>query len=354
MSETPSADLAEALLSAQVHYFKSLCLNVKEAELRLVCAELLAGFLDRPVRDILDESVVSAQYLSLWLESGLGDDFRVLLTEWLTEQHAELGQSAWQWQEVLTEGWVKMVAARLADQQALREELVAAVLGSAVYRKLISDVLYAGIRSFFQQDSLLSKVPALGSLMKLSRFGLGKVAPGLEELVEPLLKSFIEYYVETALKVSKDSLLSSLDGQKIRELADQIWQHVQVEPVAKTVALLEMADLESKLNEGEQHWVSVRSNEGTQAIVNRGVALWVEKMMGLPGRFWLSLFGLDEEGLSRLVAQMLKSLLLYWEQEGAFEAFLRQLLRPFYDAPEFHQALEAYAKPFEGGKPSEC
>lgn len=335
-------NIVDKLVSAQVRYFlqQFQALSENKGSLTLLLKSQLQAYVKQPLNNAVKIESLEGMLLSLWNSEGFLETISpAICADLILQQYETLCHSNWVWQDLVTEEWLKMLAARIADQPELRALLIESILHSEAYRQLISEVLYAAIRSFFQQDSLLTKLPGMGSLMKLGRLGLGKMAPGLEEWVEPLAKSFISHYVETALMISKQSLMKSLTKERIQHLADHLWQQLHHQPIAHLISNANMTMLETHLKEGAVNWQDMKLKPANQAIALQLTQGFAKHLVAIPIDQCLAMMGLDYESLCVLMAEFLASILRHLIDTSQLEDTIRRVIEPSFQSKDLHTVL---------------
>jgi hypothetical protein len=109
------------------------------------------------------------------------------------------------------------------NDEARKQRWVHALVDNSEYREMITGVLFEMIRRFFRDEALLSKLPGVGQFLKMGRWGVGKMLPQWEQIVEETTKNFLNKNLTVVLKLSEHYLLASLDEARVRAIGEQVW-----------------------------------------------------------------------------------------------------------------------------------
>ncbi|MEJ2680939.1 MAG: hypothetical protein P8144_05475 [Gammaproteobacteria bacterium] len=126
------------------------------------------------------------------------------------------------------------------DDEARKARWIHALVHNAEYRNMITGVVFEMIRQFFQDEALLAKLPGLGHVLKMSKWGVGKMLPQWEQLVEDVAKSFINKNLALALKLSENFLLDSLSSERVFALSAHLWSTLEARPPSQVVNLVDV------------------------------------------------------------------------------------------------------------------
>lgn len=223
------------------------------------------------------------------------------------------------------------VVALVAEQEELRREVIAALTGSKAYRRLVSHVLYQGLKAYLLTENLIArKVPGASSLVRLGQRGLTSAAPKLEAGLDRRLTAFVETNLGETLRESRRYLESTLDPQMLGEMADEAWSSVEERSLGSLTGMLDpevTRVLVTLIGPVLRRW----QEAGLLAEVAEAVVLTVltdhaEDLVGPLLESW-------ELPLERWTEQVVELLRPAWAgavASGLLESRVRAELEPFY------------------------
>lgn len=225
------------------------------------------------------------------------------------------------------------------ELEGLRSRLVKRLLDSPVYTALASDVLYQGIKDYiFSDTGAIQSLPGVSRLIRGSSSAVSRRMPGLEAQVERRVKAYIENNTARTLARSEAYLLESLDAERIRGLADEIW-NASADQALSIADLLDGDELARLVDYGLAVWRSLRETEYLGAMVEAGTASLFQRY----GRTTLAELaahvGLDRDTLKTEIQTLLPELIEGLHETGLLAELVADQLGAFYDDPVFVEAL---------------
>lgn len=235
----------------------------------------------------------------------------------------------------------------MVELETLRARLLRHLLNSPVYTALASDVLYQGIKDYIFSDAgAIRAIPGVSRLIKGSSAAVGRRLPGLEAQVEARVKAYIENNTARTLARTEALLLDSLDAERIRALAGEVWTRIADESMSVADAL-SAEEVRRLVDYGVQAWHSLRETEYAAALVEQTVAILFQRHGDDTVAELLGRVGLDRAALAEQVQALAPDLLADLQARGLLEAWIRQQLAPFYRSEACAAAL-AGAEPAAG------
>ena len=120
----------------------------------------------------------------------------------------------------------------LADDRSVRDAVIAAVTASKGYRKLVSHVLYQGVKGYLLTENVVArKLPGASTLVKFGQKTMSAAAPNLEAGVDRRLTAFVEANLSETLRESRRYLEATLTPELLTEMADEVWTTLADRPV---------------------------------------------------------------------------------------------------------------------------
>lgn len=225
------------------------------------------------------------------------------------------------------------------ELESLRVRLIRQLLNSPVYTALASDVLYQGIKDYIFSDSnAIRSIPGVSRLLKSSSAAVSRRMPGLEAQVESRVRAYIESNTARTLARTEAYLLESLDAERIRALAEEVWAAAADKPLSVADAI-EPAELQRLIDYGLQVWRSLRETEYVGRMIDEGVQRYVawhgdDTLAELMGQV-----GIGRDVLLTETEQLAPVIIEGLADTGLLEALIRDRLAPFYASQAFAAAL---------------
>lgn len=221
------------------------------------------------------------------------------------------------------------------ELETLRARLIQRLLNSPVYTALASDVLYQGIKDYIFSDSgAIRSIPGVSRLIKGSSNAVSRRMPGLEAQVENRVRAYIEANTARTLARTEAYLLESLDGDRIRALADEIWKAAADKPLSIADAI-DSSELQRLVDYGLQVWRSLRETEYLGVMIDQGIQSYFRRHGDATLTELLGHVGLDREVLATEVAALAPDLIDGLAETGLLETWVRDQLADFYDSDAF-------------------
>ena len=234
----------------------------------------------------------------------------------------------------------------LADDRSVRDAVIAAVTASKGYRKLVSHVLYQGVKGYVLTENVVArKLPGASTLVKFGQKTMSAAAPNLEAGVDRRLTAFVEANLSETLRESRRYLEATLTPDLLAEMADEVWTTRADRPVGEILAVADpegTREVVVALGPVVRRW----QDEGVIAEVVESVALEAlkEHAHRSVGEL-LEECGVELETVAADAVELLGPSLEHAHASGFLEERIRAHLEPFYSSlPSILEAVPA-AKP---------
>lgn len=231
----------------------------------------------------------------------------------------------------------------LADDRSVRDAVIAAVTASKGYRKLVSHVLYQGVKGYLLTENVVArKLPGASTLVKFGQKTMSAAAPNLEAGVDRRLTAFVEANLSETLRESRRYLEATLTPALLAEMADEVWTTLADRPVGEIIGVADpegTREVVLALGPVVRRW----RDEGVIAGVVESVTLDVltehaDEMVADVLDAW----GLDLVDAASQFAELLLPALEHARESGFLEERVRAQLAPFYTSlPSIFEALPA-------------
>ncbi|MGB7756582.1 MAG: hypothetical protein WBL23_11000 [Salinisphaera sp.] len=221
------------------------------------------------------------------------------------------------------------------ELDTLRARLIQRLLKSPVYTALASDILYQGIKDYIFSDSgAIRSIPGVSRLIKGSSSAVSRRMPGLEAQVESRVRAYIEANTARTLARTETYLLESLDGDRLRALADEIWKAAADKPMWIADAI-DSDELQRLVDYGLQIWRSLRETEYLGLMIDQGVQAYFARHGDETLAELMSHVGIDRQVVADEVAVLAPDLIAGLAETGLLETWVRDQLADFYDSDAF-------------------
>ncbi|MDM8518155.1 hypothetical protein QUF76_18310, partial [Desulfobacterales bacterium HSG16] len=135
-----------------------------------------------------------------------------------------------------------------------RNYLIKRFLHSPAYSKLISNVLYIGIKEYLLTENLIpqkmpgmsslvkigkgavdiaEKMPLVSSLIKAGKGSVNDVMPSLEADIESRVKAYIKTNIDNKIQHSEKFLIGIFNEKNILAMGDKIWESISKTPLSE-------------------------------------------------------------------------------------------------------------------------
>jgi len=205
-----------------------------------------------------------------------------------------------------------------------RSRLIHLSVHTAAYTGLISDVVYTLIRDYMLKGTLLARrMPGVHSLSRMGREAVNKAIPDLELTVETRIKEFIQSNLKKTIALSERFLLGFLEGDRIVEIADRIWDSVAGVPLSEHFNSIDANDMEDFIIIGIEFWEHFRKTTYFKGIYTEIVRAFFQKY----GRKEVSVI-LEDLGVNRhMVIEEIMGVLTPGIRKALDSGYLEQRVR---------------------------
>ncbi len=330
-SAHPNPDVA-AMLEAHVRF-----------ELARWDDDTVAASLRADVADLFDwlagitlEDAVSVEQVLGWVdryaaELPVSDELAGMVYEGVRAAYETLLDDETTLRELVPSASVDEVVETVIAMDELRARVIDELTSNAVYARLVSHVLYQGIKSYLLTENVLARrIPGASSLLRLGQHAVSSAAPSLEKGIDRQLLAFVNANIAETMRESKQFLGTALDDDAMRTVAGQVWADNAGRPMSELVALLPRTALDSLVESGLTVWLHLRRAPLLTRIVEQVVSELFARHGRTPVRQLLEDVGVDEQMVADELAEVLGPLLSAARQSGHLERHVRRRLLEFY------------------------
>lgn len=220
---------------------------------------------------------------------------------------------------------------RVVANPALRGDIIHAVLGSPIYHRMLSDLLFHAIQDYLLTENPLSRnVPGMSSLLKAGKGMMGKLG-NLEQTVESTLKKYLQANVKSTAAFSEGLVNKALNDDQLRRFADQLWPHLEAYELGQASRHLEIEGL-SYL--AMVFWNQIRQTDFMRQQVAYLIKGWYAHAGDQKAMDVLLSLGITRKQIVREVVAVGAPLVHAWVESGYFERRITEHLETFFNSPE--------------------
>lgn len=217
----------------------------------------------------------------------------------------------------------------VAAAGAIRDVVTTQITSSEVYARLVSHVLYQGIKSYvLTQNVVARRVPGAGSLLRLGQTALSTA--GLDKGIDRQLTAFVNAHAQETIRDSKAFLDETLDDARMRAIANEVWASNAARTVGWSVDLLGRAPLNEAVEAGRDVWLWVRETDFFARVVARLVDAFFDRHGQKPAGELLANIGITAEVVAREFASAVAPVVAQADAGGFLEELIREHLEQFY------------------------
>ncbi|MDA3922962.1 MAG: hypothetical protein PF501_20135 [Salinisphaera sp.] len=244
-------------------------------------------------------------------------------------------------QDVVDQALFDDGVALFIELEELRARLIKRLLDSPVYTALAGDVLYQGIKDYIFADSgAINSIPGVSKLLKGSSSAVSKRLPGLEAQVERRVKAYIENNTAKTLARSEQYLLDSLDAERIRSIADEIWEAVHDKPLS-IEDVVDSNEIQKLVDYGLRIWQELRQTEYVGVMVDEAVQRYFTHHGEQTLAELMAHVGIDRDLLLAEAQTLGPEIVAGLSETGLLEQLVRDQLEPFYQFDAFKDAMKS-------------
>ncbi len=321
------------MLEAHVQ-FELQCWAPKRAE-ETLATELhaLIGWLEQtPVGDLIDSESVVGWIQELVLARPIGPELQQqLLTSVLAVRQAAAAETATVG-EILPEAEFEEIARAAVGMRDLQEAVVTQITSSEVYAKLISHVLYQGLKGYLTEENPVSKrVPGASSIMKLGQSAIGNAAPGLSQGIDKQLMGFVNSNISDAMRDSREYLMDALTEERLMETAAEIYEEAAEAELGEAAAQLSPVSLQEISVAIFGAWDHLRTTDIVAHLIEAPIADFFDRWSDEPVGKVLIAAGVNADELVSALSPTAAAAVDRAYQDGYLEERIRARLTPFYE-----------------------
>lgn len=330
--QTPGMPDAEAMLAAHVRF--ELNRWTEDGFKQTVREEVEAAFawLD----SIRLDDVLSAAEIGDWVQSYVvdgpaSDEMVAVAVRTARSAHTAALRDETLLGDLLPAECYDQLARTVIGMEELREVLTAQITTSEVYSRLISHVLYQGIKNYIQNENVIArKVPGASALMRMGQNAISTAAPKLEQTIDRQLTAFVNANIADSIRESKRYLDKIVDAKLLKAVADELWDTNAKSSVADLAGLVPPAAIDEFAQAGRAAWLHVRATPAFTDLAAQVVGDFLDEHGRESIAALLGEAGLSPATVCGLLTDLGSPFVAKAVEDGYLQARIRARLEPFY------------------------
>jgi hypothetical protein len=284
-----------------------------------------------PVSDIADADTIAGWIDELVLTRSVGPQLAEQINEAVISVHRTAADDGTTVAELLPEAEFEQAARAAAGMDDIQRAIITQVTSSEVYAKLISHVLYEGLKGYLTEENPVSKrVPGAASMLKLGQNAIGTAAPGLSQGIDRQLTAFVNSNISDAMRDSQEYLIEALSEERLLETATEVYQEAAGTTVAEAAAEISEESVSSMVTAGLAVWEHLRTTGTVYEMVRAPIAAFLDGWGDQPIGKLLVAAGITSEDIVTTFSPTAAEWIERAYADGYLEERIRARLEPFY------------------------
>ncbi|MBF0224229.1 MAG: hypothetical protein HQK76_02125 [Desulfobacterales bacterium] len=186
------------------------------------------------VKDIITQNQLEDIILENLIKDEVPNEAIDTIIDFAKELHTYVEKDETIVEDVISKENHDKVADVVISMEELRHELIYQVVSGSIYSRMLSDVLYNGIKEFMlTSENIVNKfLPGASALIKMGQGFINKAAPKLEETIDKQLKVFITANIKKFISQSEKFLNGVLDEKFLKKVSNEIWDSVSKQKIS--------------------------------------------------------------------------------------------------------------------------
>lgn len=314
-------------------------------KLRPFVEELLNATLDaagtQTLESLVSRETVKAAITHYVVDFELGNRAQEIIRDLARALHDNPAHDRTRLADLLSQARFEELVDQVLALQSVRRQLVTEVIGSPVYERMASDLLYNGIRDYLMRGAAVSAfIPGARSAMKLSRAVIGRATSGIEASLEEGIKKYLGSSVGRVSLKTAEPMLDGTHDATLREAAVKSWQHFGKTRLGDLRGQLSAGDMEPIYLTLLECWKELRTTPLVHAVISDGVARFFDKYGEQPLDAFLDQLSISRSRIADEAQRFGPQIFQALQKAGRLDALVRGILEPFYRSGRVEAALK--------------
>lgn len=283
------------------------------------------------INAVLSEAQVLDAVRRNAIDMPISDEMRAYIRENVALVYDALRRDATPVEDILTREVFDDMVTIIIGLEDLRGEITHQIVSSSVYARLISNVLYHGIKNFLLTENVLARnIPGASSLVRLGKRSLNAASPKLEGGIDRQLIKFVNANIQDTIAESETFLNTALDPALMRKLGDEAWETNATTAVGDLAVYVDVDSLSAIVDVVEKFWLHYRETPLFTNLVAEVVRHFFARYGEQDARSFLESVGITQDVLLREASALITPWLEHARDSGYAERRLRARLGAFY------------------------
>ncbi|MEI8081175.1 MAG: hypothetical protein WCI74_04945 [Actinomycetes bacterium] len=292
----------------------------------------LLGWLDSvALADVVPTELVGDWVRDYVLAAPITDESVELIAGVARSAHSAALEDGTAVRDVLPYEVYQQFADAVIGMKEVRRAITNEVTTSEVYSKLISHVLYQGIKNYLMTESVIArKVPGASSLMRLGQNALNSAAPNLEKSIDKQLTAFVNANIQDSIRESRHYLDKVLDDQLLGTVTEEVWNNNADLTIADAAALVSPEALDLLTAASQTAWLYLRDTPSVADITTTVITEFLEANGDRSVTDILTDIGVSADLVTDQIVQAIEPAVTRAREDGFLEVRIRAWLGEFY------------------------
>lgn len=315
----------DAMLEAHVQYeLKRLSSRHLKRTIKEEVGAALEWLAGVPINAVLSEDQVLDAVRRNVVRMPISGEVRTIIRESVALVYDALMRDTTAVEDLLSREVFDAIVEIIIGLGDLRGEIIHQLVSSSVYSRLISNVLYHGIKSFLLTENVLAKnIPGASSLVRLGRRSLNAASPKLEGGIDKQLIKFINANIQETIAESETFLDTILDPTLMRKLGEEVWDTNAAREIGELTAYVDTDSLSAIVDVVEKFWLHYRATPLFADLVEKVVHHLFARYGDQDVRSFLAEAGLTQD----VIVREANALALPWLEQARDSGYAEQRLR---------------------------
>ncbi|MEY1662321.1 hypothetical protein [Isoalcanivorax beigongshangi] len=326
--------LATRLLDAQVQFVLDQLQGERFAErVREEIGQALALMDRTPLTTLVTAEQVRQTARRYAIEMPIPPAIPELIGEIAERVYNHPGHDTHRFGDVVSDQEVAEMVDVVLEMEVLHQRLLGQLAGSPITIRLISDLLYRGIRGFVDQGaSVAGHIPGASSVLKLGKSVVNRAAPKLEKTAEASIKKYIAVNARSLIGQTEQRLERAIASGDVRRAVLDYWQEVKEQPLSRIKQYVTQDEIEDAMVAGLEFWKTFREARYLQAMIDAGIDWFFQKYGDGSLASLIEDMGVDSAMIEREILHYAPAILDHLREQGVLEQQVRRQLEPFWQA----------------------
>lgn len=286
-----------------------------------------------PLSKVITPELIDGWVQQYVIDAPISDEIAEMISSAVCTAHDAARRDDTPVAELLPVDVYEQLARTVIGMNEIRRAITNEITTSEVYSRLISHVLYTGIKNYLLTESVIArKVPGASSLMRLGQSALSSAAPNLEKSIDRQLTAFVNSNIQDSIRESRHYLDKVLDEELLSAVAAEVWKNNADSTLADAAALLSDESLARLVESAQAAWLNLRSTPTVRNMLGQVTVDFLSRNGDRPVASLLADVGITASLVSAQLTDVLTPVAARALDDGYLEERIRARLGAFYSS----------------------